>query len=130
MGRPAAAVSLFDDAAAATLASAGGAASAAAAAALVDSLRAAALSRVLTTGAPRFKMRRSCLQCAHAVSRSAGEVPTLTSLADEAGCAPACAAAARALQSHGASVATTTVMSERNSADGAFLTANSERVPP
>ena len=53
MGRAAAAVSLFDDAAAATLAGAGGAASAPAAAGLLDSLRAAALSRVLTTGAPR-----------------------------------------------------------------------------
>ena len=125
MGRPAAAVSLFDDAAAATLASAGGAASAAAAAALVDSLRAAALSRVLTTGAPRCL--RPNTACIALMPRSAtGEVPTLACLADVADCAPASAAAARALQAHGASVATTTVVSDRNSADGAFHAAPPE----
>ena len=119
MGRAPVAVSLFDDAAAATLAAAGGAASPDAAAALVDSLRAAALSRVLTTGAPRCL--RPNTACIALMPRSAtGEVPTLACLADVADCAPASAAAARALQAHGASVATTAVVSERNSVEGAF----------
>jgi hypothetical protein len=51
----------------------------------------------------------------------AGEVPTLATLADAPDAAPASAAAARALQAHGVTVASSSVASERTSADGAAL---------
>ena len=62
-------------------------------------------------------------------ARCAGEVPTLANLADAPDCAPASAAAARALQAQGVSVASSTVASDRTSADGAFAFARSAQQP-
>jgi hypothetical protein len=121
MGQPPATLSIFDDAATtAALADAGVTGGAGAAA----TLRAAALARILATGAACLLGSVLCVCSRAAVLTAAcgyaraGEVPTLASLGGAEG--PSAAAAA-ALAGRGFGVASSHVAEERTSSDGTLL---------